>query len=347
MKNLEVWPAAVARIKGKSKRPAFFFLTGVKANIILFGSSHRIMGILYVFAASKMEARPIQQALRRYGAKPVMPFNNLGPDIRGSVDLQTARVPWKAYQAGATEVVIVRAGIGPRAAQASAAAVFQQSGAHAIHAPRDVNPERKALILGLGGSLAASIPESSTVVYSSCLSTEAGRPRISCDVTLTDFCLRVLRSGGIDCRSGVGISSSRIAASVEEKRSLRQCRPDVVDVVDVVDMESYEILSAAAVSNVPATVVRAISDSSQKAMPDFNHALSDDGDFNPFMLAFLAVLSPLATAHLCVSSRRALGVLKRGASLLLDEKVLAGAYGPAPIGVLRKEDTSETVRGLI
>jgi nucleoside phosphorylase len=43
----------------------------------------------------------------------------------------------------------------------------------------------------------------------------------------------------------------------------------------VVDMESYSILEAAHAANIPAAVIRVVSDTADFELPDFNQALND------------------------------------------------------------------------
>jgi adenosylhomocysteine nucleosidase len=67
------------------------------------------------------------------------------------------------------------------------------------------------------------------------------------------------------------LSAEAIASTAAQKAAL-------ADVADAVDMESYALVAAAQRCNVPAVVIRAISDSFDQDMPmDFSDAISEDG----------------------------------------------------------------------
>lgn len=67
------------------------------------------------------------------------------------------------------------------------------------------------------------------------------------------------------------LSAEAIASTASQKAAL-------ADIADAVDMESYAVVAAAQRSNVPAGVIRAISDSFEQDMPmDFSDAISADG----------------------------------------------------------------------
>ncbi len=67
------------------------------------------------------------------------------------------------------------------------------------------------------------------------------------------------------------LSAEAVASTATQKAAL-------ADIADAVDMESYAIVAAAQRCNVPAVVIRAISDSFDQDMPmDFSDAISKDG----------------------------------------------------------------------
>jgi nucleoside phosphorylase len=69
-------------------------------------------------------------------------------------------------------------------------------------------------------------------------------------------------------------SAARAIWRTDEKKHLGKT-------ADAVEMESFEILSAAAESGVPAATVRAISDTSEEPLPlDMNEVFSDDGQLS-------------------------------------------------------------------
>ena len=50
-------------------------------------------------------------------------------------------------------------------------------------------------------------------------------------------------------------------------------------------MESYEIVAAALQARLPVAVIRVVSDSLDRQIPDFNLALEDNGEINSLKLA--------------------------------------------------------------
>jgi hypothetical protein len=70
-------------------------------------------------------------------------------------------------------------------------------------------------------------------------------------------------------------------------------------------METYEVLSAAHKFGVPAIVVRVVSDSLDRKLPDFNRALNPDGSVNNGMALRVMLGSPLLTVRAYLASTRA------------------------------------------
>jgi hypothetical protein len=70
-------------------------------------------------------------------------------------------------------------------------------------------------------------------------------------------------------------------------------------------METYEVLSAAHKFGVPAVVVRVVSDSLDRKLPDFNRALNPDGSVNNGMALRVMLGSPLLTIRAYLASTRA------------------------------------------
>jgi nucleoside phosphorylase len=67
------------------------------------------------------------------------------------------------------------------------------------------------------------------------------------------------------------LSAEAVVSTATQKAAL-------ADIADAVDTESYAIVSAAQRFNVPAVVIRAVSDSFEQDMPmDFSEAISEDG----------------------------------------------------------------------
>ena len=74
-------------------------------------------------------------------------------------------------------------------------------------------------------------------------------------------------------------------------------------------MESYEVVAAAAARGIPSVVIRVVSDSVERALPDFNRALKPDGEVNPWAMLRIVLGSPLRTAKLVSLNRKAMSTL--------------------------------------
>ena len=91
----------------------------------------------------------------------------------------------------------------------------------------------------------------------------------------------------------------------------------------VVDMESYSIVEAASSAGVPAMVLRVVSDSLDRDLPDFNRALSDAGALDGRKALKVALGSPLQTAKLLAANRRAMQHLSKALQIVLTAECLA------------------------
>ncbi|HMV47066.1 MAG TPA: hypothetical protein PKD31_04880, partial [Blastocatellia bacterium] len=65
--------------------------------------------------------------------------------------------------------------------------------------------------------------------------------------------------------------------------------------VFAVDMESYDVLSVCAASNLPAAVLRIISDEAGEDLPDFNRAANADGGMSIWRTAAVMAARPAAS----------------------------------------------------
>jgi hypothetical protein len=82
-------------------------------------------------------------------------------------------------------------------------------------------------------------------------------------------------------------------------------------------MESYSILDAAATAGVPAIVLRVVSDSLDRDLPDFNRALNDAGALDGRKALKVALGSPLRTVKLLSANRRAMRHLGKALEIVL------------------------------
>src|SRR5262249_32178119 len=151
-------------------------------------------------------------------------------------------------------------------------------------------------------------------------STSKSNSPISCNASIAKQIKSRLNSRGILCRSAIGISSQRVATSKAEKLELAKSGAEVVD------MESYEIVAAANEAGLPAIVIRAVSASLDRQIPDLNSVLRADGEIDSLNFMKVAIGSPILTAKVLAASRRALGKLKGVLALVLSDE----AYSKAP-----------------
>jgi nucleoside phosphorylase len=252
------------------------------------------MNLVYVFAASKSEARSVQQLMMRSKGDPP--------------EMNSGRV-------GKNEVVLFVTGIGPKAARSSAASVLNPSPATTAHTV--IRRPDAVVVMGICGSLTPSVAEGEVTIYSECLSTEKGAAPLRCTAPLVKPITSLLSDKGISCRPAVGIASARVATTKSEKLALAKSGAEVVD------MESYEVVAAANQAALPVVVIRVVSDSLDRRIPDFNLVLQENGEINSLNLLKVAIGSPILTAKALAASRRALGKLKTVLAVVLADEAFS------------------------
>ena len=245
-------------------------------------------GIL-VFAASKMEADPLA---RRLGVSRWNSGSHAGPIV-----------------AGPNQIRFFITGIGPKRAGKRASEILLSASRPA----RDQQNEKPdaAIVIGVCGGLTELLPETTIVTYSSCLSAMNEGIGCSCSPQFSAQITALLNAQNVSCRSVIGITSPRVAITKDDK--LRLARSGA----QVVDMESYDILMAAQECGVPAAVVRVVSDSLDRRLPDFNRALNPDGSVNNCKALRVMLGSPLLTARAFTANKRAARHLANALSVVL------------------------------
>ena len=228
------------------------------------------MSLVYIFAASRMEAEPVRK---------ITAF---------SKDQSPARC-------GENEVVLMIGGMGPQNARNKAEAVLGKT-PDGCTAPKP----HAVLVIGLCGGLTESLSEGRIVAYTACGSTEAAKPLLSCSESIVNSFVRQLSSSGIECDRRVGVTSARIATTRDERLALARSGADVVD------MESYPIMECAASAAIPAAVLRVVSDSMDRVLPNLNRALNGSGGLDGRKAFMVAVGSPVRTAKLLAANKRAM-----------------------------------------
>jgi hypothetical protein len=211
------------------------------------------MPLVYVFAASKMEAQPVLVLAARNGT------SDQGPAAA-------------IIEHGGERFAVIITGMGTRNAEAEADAAMGLATPVAGGGPPLAEKPDAVLVIGLCGGLTESLPEQRIVAYTQCLSTTPNKaPPLQCSPVLTDGIVSGLQHDGITVDRVTGITSPRVATTKADSLALANSGAAVVD------MEGYPIVSAAARAGVPAVVLRIVSDSLHTEMPDFNRALNAQG----------------------------------------------------------------------
>ena len=134
------------------------------------------MPLVYVFAAMKSEARPLEQMLARQAG------------LSSATRVTEGKI-------GNNEIALFLTGIGPRRAGECAEAAL---GSISPLAPQLGARPDAALVIGTCGSLSASLPEGTVVTYLSCLSTDPSQRPLTCSARLNACVGKLLESKGLD-----------------------------------------------------------------------------------------------------------------------------------------------------
>jgi len=256
------------------------------------------MGRIFVLAATKMEAEPLTQLL---GVSPGKSVSEVGPTT-----------------AGPNQLEFFFTGIGPAQARKRTAEIL--SGGPQVESAGD--PETRKLdaivIIGLCGGLCDALPEMTIVTYSSCIAESGDAAPYPCAAEISEQVTALLNAQNAPCRSVIGITSSRIAVTRDDRLQLARTGAQVVD------MESYEILAAARKARVPAIVIRIVSDSLDRKLPDFNRALNPDDTINNRQALRVMLGSPLQTARAYLANKRAARHLANALSIVLTRDLPGG-----------------------
>jgi nucleoside phosphorylase len=252
------------------------------------------MSLIYAFAASKSEGEPLARLL--------------SPS-------ETIPSAWRSGRVGVNEVAMFVTGIGPRAASSKASSILQPFGSTPTQNSSARRPDA-VVVAGTCGSLSRTVNEGDVILYSGCLSTSK-TDRLNCTVPFAKQLKSRLNARGFLCRSALGISSARVATSKAEKLELAKSGAEVVD------MESYEIVAAANQAGLPILVIRVVSDSLNRQIPDLNLVLRENGEIDSINLLKVAIRSPILTARVLVASRRALAKLKSALAIVLSDEAFS------------------------
>ena len=201
--------------------------------------------------------------------------------------------------AGPNQLEFFITGMGPKQAAERAVQILSSGSDPQAHGERQGESPDAAIVIGLCGSLSNTLSESAIVMYSSCLSAMNGGATCPCAPDLSEQVTALLNGRNVACTTVLGITSPRVATNKGDKLQLAATGAQVVD------MESYAILSAAHKLGIPTIIVRVVSDSLDRRLPDFNRALNPDGTFNNGLALRVMLGSPLLTARAFFAGTRA------------------------------------------
>jgi nucleoside phosphorylase len=246
------------------------------------------MSRIYVFTAMKIEAESILEVVR-------------GKET-GQIHARNV-----SFHTGSNDLHLIFSGMGPQKAKESATDALRpwlQNSGRSVDVPHE-KPDF-ALVTGLCGGLTQHVRECDLVVYENCVS---GEMKLTCSASrqITEL----LTGHGIAYRLADGITSPRIATNRAEREALSR------SAIAVVDTETYEILSLAARAGIPTAVLRVVSDSIDRDLPNFNQALNAQGDLDGRKALGIALGSPLRTLRLMAANKRALRQLTQALRVVL------------------------------
>ncbi len=181
-------------------------------------------------------------------------------------------------------------GIGPRAADATAAAALASG-----------STPRRALVTGLCGALSPAFGVGDSLLYATIA--DATGERVQTDRLLS----AAVQEAVPGVQSGVrGFASESVISSPAEKREAARRFE-----VDAVDMESFSLVRELAAAGWGVAVLRVVSDALDDSLPDLGAALDADGRFRPVPLALACARRPGAALGMARNAVRALGALRR------------------------------------
>lgn len=168
------------------------------------------------------------------------------------------------------------------------------------------------IVAGFAGALSEELAAGQPLVYDRCLAFKemlSARDEIEsipCDPEISRFVFDSLARAGTRAGKVTGLSLNRIVIRSREKVALGlSCGAGAVD------MESFDIVSACSGASVPVAVLRVVSDSACRDLPDFNRAVRPDGTMSPLRIARAMLASPLVSARFIIDLRGAVSSLRR------------------------------------
>lgn len=178
------------------------------------------------------------------------------------------------------------------------------------------------LIAGLGGGLNPHLKSGDIVLYDIChegrgfKEKPSGRDekaRLRCNDDLLELLQSSLAFSGRSYTRSSGVTVSRIITEAKEKILLGESYQAAA-----VDMESYDVLGICEAFHLPAAVLRIISDEAGGDLPDFNYAVTADGQMNIWRTAVAMAMRPAASLRFLRSIRPVLKSLEATLKVVLN-----------------------------
>lgn len=253
--------------------------------------------MIYVFAASRSEARPALAFARPRSTR------------------RTQTLAGTTVNDFTLEVIIT--GVGRRIAAARTNAIL---GSPSFFTSQAGNESSSAvLVIGVCGGLTQGVPVGRIVVYRECRSEEDQQPLLPCSPAMTNAILDTLHRRGVLCDCVAGVTCNRIVTEKNDRAELAKTGAAAVD------MESYDILAAAGRAGIPAAILRVASDSVNTEMPNFGPAFDAEKGIDYLKAMPIALCSPLKTLRLMAANRRALRGLNTAVKLVVQSGCLREA----------------------
>ncbi|MFN0112912.1 MAG: hypothetical protein ACKVZH_28970 [Blastocatellia bacterium] len=189
------------------------------------------------------------------------------------------------------------------------------------------------IVVGLAGGLDPRLKTGDAVIYDSCLSvrSEVGQVQnlshqikksqapvnsYNLCATSAELCASAVKKfsdahfSSVHC--GAGITTDQIVTDAADKLRLGEQHQALA-----VDMESFDVLQVAAELNLPAMVIRVISDEASHDLPDFNYAAEADGAINHRRMAVAMLRRPVASVRFLRSLNTVVEALRKSLEVVL------------------------------
>jgi nucleoside phosphorylase len=184
------------------------------------------------------------------------------------------------------------------------------------------------LIAGLAGGLDPQLKSGDAVIYDFCCDARnsfnsayskekpSGRDQnasIRCDDEISESLFEMSKASGQRCFRGSGVTVDRIITEAKEKISL-----GLRYHASAVDMESFDVLRICAAFDLPAVVLRVISDEAESDLPNFNFAARADGRMDAWRTAAVMAVRPRASFGFLRSIKFVMKSLRRNLEVVLN-----------------------------